>query len=95
MLYVLRESSQGLSKICVGRAAARVALIGAPRIQRDSQFRDELTYFMADRPDPPILDCIVAGQNEDCESERLIFCKRTSMHSMTLQNTNGPNFETR
>jgi len=45
-----------------------VALIGAPWIQRDSQFRDELTYFMADRPDPRLYR---RGQNEDCESERL------------------------
>src|SRR5262249_58931844 len=55
----------------------------------DSQFRDGLTYFMADRPDPRLYR---RGQNEDCKSERLTFCKRTSMHSVTLQNTIGPNF---
>jgi hypothetical protein len=47
-----------------------VALIGSLRIQRDPQLRDELTYFMVIRS---IVDCIVAGQNEDCESERLTF----------------------
>jgi hypothetical protein len=90
-IYVIVSSRKQSrpSKVCVGRAAARVALICAPWIQRDSQFRDELTYFMADRPDPRLYR---RGQNEDCESEGLTFCKRTSMHPATLQNTIGPNF---
>jgi len=36
---MFQKSSQGLSKVCVGRAAARVALIGGTvRIRRDSNF---------------------------------------------------------
>jgi hypothetical protein len=73
-------------------------LIGAPRADTEMQGRIEelITNFVTSLRTSwligPILDCIVAGQNEDCESERLTFCKRTSMHSMTLQNTIGPNF---
>jgi hypothetical protein len=44
-----------------------VALIGAPQIQRDPQFF--VTRLRTSKLIGPILDCIVAGQNEDCESE--------------------------
>ena len=57
MLYYLRESSQCLSKVCVGRAARCVALIGTRRIQRDPQFGDELTHLMVIGP---ILDWMVS-----------------------------------
>jgi hypothetical protein len=33
------------SKVCVGRAAARGALIGAPQMQRDREFRPFFQEF--------------------------------------------------